>query len=206
MSTRLWTQVDIVKLWAQTLNMASTRDLIIRAATNLLDQGGPDAVTMRAIAEQIGMSHNAPYSHFKDKTTVLAAIAAKEFTKRETEWAEVAQGHKNFRDAIDSYIEWARRFPERFHLTYGRWDHVSNELQEASNATYQTYLRAVDRAQKDGTLPQGKTSRLAYVVLAFGNGVANLKLAGHFDQKDRENRIEELVDDFMSYLKATNGR
>jgi AcrR family transcriptional regulator len=186
--------------------MASTRDLIIRAATNLLDQGGPDAVTMRAIAEQIGMSHNAPYSHFKDKTTVLAAIAAREFNKRETEWAEVAQGKKNFRDGIDSYIEWARRFPERFYLTYGRWDHVSHELQQASSATYQTYLCAVDRAQKDGTLPQGKNSRLAYMILAFGNGIANLKLAGHFDQKGRENRIEELVDDFMSYLKTANRR
>jgi len=186
--------------------MANTRDLIIRAAAHLLDQGGPDAVTIRAIAEQIGMSHNATYSHFKDKTTILAAVAAKEFNKRETEWAQVAQGTRKFRDAIDSYIEWARRFPERFYLTYGRWDHVSNELQEASSATYQTYLRAVDRAQKDGTLPQGKNSRLAFMILAFGNGIANLKLAGHLDQKGRENRIEELVDDFMFYLKNANGR
>src|ERR1700761_2289451 len=105
--------------------MASTRDLIIRSAAALLDQGGPDAVTMRAIAKQIGMSHNAPYSHFKDKATVLAAVAAREFSKRETEWAEVALGKKPFRAGIDSYIEWARRFPERFHLTYGRWDQVS---------------------------------------------------------------------------------
>ena len=181
--------------------MASTRNLIIRAATNLLDKGGPDAVTMRAIAEQIGMSHNAPYSHFEDKVTVLAAIAAKEFNKRETEWSEVAQGNKNFRDGMDSYIEWARRFPERFYLTYGRWDHKSKELQEASSATYQTYLRAVDRAQKDEILPDGKNSRLAYMILAFGNGIANLQLAGHFDQKGREHRTEDLVDDFMSYLK-----
>jgi len=186
--------------------MASTRDLIIRAAASLLDQGGPEAVTMRAIAEQIGMSHNASYSHFKDKTTVLAAIAAREFGKREAEWEQVAQGNKNFRDGIDSYIEWARRYPERFHLTYGRWAHVSEELQEASSATYQTYLRAVDRAQKDGILPRGNTSRLGYLVLAFGNGIANLKLAGHLDQKGRENRIEELIDDFMSYLKTANGR
>lgn len=157
---------------------------------------------MRAIAEQIGMSHNASYSHFKDKITVLAAIAAKEFNKREVEWAAVADGKKKFRKALDSYIDWARRFPERFHLTYGRWGHVSTELQDASNATYQTYLRAVARAQKDGTLPSGKSSRLAYMILAFGNGIANLKLAGHFDQKGRENQIEDLVDDFMSYLKA----
>jgi AcrR family transcriptional regulator len=206
MSSRLRTQVDNVKLRMHIAGMASTRDLIIRAAAQLLDQGGPDAVTMRAIAGKISMSHNASYSHFRDKTAVLAAVAAREFKKRETEWAQVAQGNRSFRDGIDSYIEWARRFPERFHLTYGRWDEVSEELQEASTATYQTYLRAVDRAQKDGILPEGKTSRLAYLVLAFGNGIANLKLAGHFDQKGRENRIEDLVDDFMAYLKTANGR
>jgi AcrR family transcriptional regulator len=184
--------------------MASTRDLIIRAATNLLDRGGPDNVTMRAIAEKIGMSHNAPYSHFEDKNAVLAAIAANEFYKREAEWAAVARGAKEFRAAMDSYFEWARLFPERFHLVYGRWDHVNSELQEASNASYQTYLRAVDRAQQEGTLPKGKNSRLAYMILAFGHGIASLKLAGHFDQKGRENRIEDVVDDFMSYLKIAN--
>jgi AcrR family transcriptional regulator len=188
------------------MQMASTRDLIIRAAADLLDRGGPDAVTMRAIAERIGMSHNAPYSHFEDKTSVLAAIAAREFSKREAEWSEIAQGHKTFREGIDSYIAWARRFPERFHLTYGRWDRVNDELRDASASTYQTYLSAVERAQQGGDLPPGKSARLAYLILAFGNGTANLKLAGHFDQKGRENRVEELVDDFMSYLKTAGGR
>ena len=37
---------------------------LVAAAASLLDRGGESAVTIRAVAQAVGMSHNAPYKHF----------------------------------------------------------------------------------------------------------------------------------------------
>ena len=60
--------------------MTGTRDRLIEAAARLLDKGGPAAVTLRAVADRCGVSHNAPYKHFASKAELLAAIASRELT------------------------------------------------------------------------------------------------------------------------------
>ncbi|WP_250008081.1 TetR/AcrR family transcriptional regulator [Actinoplanes sp. M2I2] len=56
---------------------AATRRALIEAAAELLDEGGPDAVTLRAVGARAGVSRGAPYGHFPDKEHLLAAVATK---------------------------------------------------------------------------------------------------------------------------------
>ncbi|GAA2627981.1 TetR/AcrR family transcriptional regulator [Paractinoplanes durhamensis] len=56
---------------------AATRRALVDAAADLLDEGGPDAVTLRAVGARAGVSRGAPYGHFPDKEHLLAAVAAK---------------------------------------------------------------------------------------------------------------------------------
>jgi AcrR family transcriptional regulator len=46
----------------------TTDKKLILAATTLLDAGGEDAVTLRAVGHASGISHNAPYKHFKTRS------------------------------------------------------------------------------------------------------------------------------------------
>ena len=55
----------------------STRDSIVKAAAELLDEGGPSAVTFRAVGTRVGLSHNAAFKLFRDKESLLAAIVQK---------------------------------------------------------------------------------------------------------------------------------
>ncbi len=48
---------------------------LITAAIDLLDAGGPDAVTVRAVARQAGVAHSAPVNHFHDRAALLTAVA-----------------------------------------------------------------------------------------------------------------------------------
>ncbi|WP_059009974.1 TetR/AcrR family transcriptional regulator [Streptomyces specialis] len=52
-----------------------TEDAIVEAALRLLDRGGADAVSMRAIAAETGCAPNALYTYFPDKAAVLRAMA-----------------------------------------------------------------------------------------------------------------------------------
>ena len=51
----------------------------VRAALELLEAEGLEAVTLRGVAERAGVSRSAPYRHFSDKRALLAAAAEQGF-------------------------------------------------------------------------------------------------------------------------------
>jgi AcrR family transcriptional regulator len=55
---------------------AATRRSLLDAAAELLDAGGPEAVTLREVGARAGVSRGAPYRHFADKGELLTAVAA----------------------------------------------------------------------------------------------------------------------------------
>ena len=71
-----------------------TRDALVAAAAQLLDEGGPEAVTLREVGHRAGVSHNAPYKHFADKEALLAAVAARELDRRSSALAATAAGQR----------------------------------------------------------------------------------------------------------------
>ena len=54
---------------------ALTEDEILDAALSLLDDGGPDAASVRGIAARVGVAPNAVYTYFPDKAAVIKALA-----------------------------------------------------------------------------------------------------------------------------------
>jgi TetR/AcrR family tetracycline transcriptional repressor len=47
---------------------------ILDAALSLLDEGGPDAASVRGIAARVGVAPNAVYTYFPDKAAVVKAL------------------------------------------------------------------------------------------------------------------------------------
>ena len=52
---------------------------LLDAAVALIGEVGPQAFTLREVARRAGVSHNAPYRHFRDKDDLLAEVAAQGF-------------------------------------------------------------------------------------------------------------------------------
>jgi AcrR family transcriptional regulator len=53
---------------------ALTEDQILDAALTLLDEGGPDAASVRGIAAKVGVAPNGVYTYFPDKAAVVKAL------------------------------------------------------------------------------------------------------------------------------------
>lgn len=53
------------------------RDALVDAALRLARTGGPEAVVLRAVSREAGVSHNAAYRHFADHEDLLAAVSAR---------------------------------------------------------------------------------------------------------------------------------
>src|SRR5882757_8903601 len=55
------------------------RDALVQAALGEAEQGGPEAISLKALAKELGVSQPAPYRHFADREALLAAVTAEAF-------------------------------------------------------------------------------------------------------------------------------
>ncbi|MGW1027736.1 TetR/AcrR family transcriptional regulator [Streptomyces sp. NPDC002577] len=100
-----------------------TRRRIIEAATGLLERGGRDAVTTRAVADAAGLQPPALYRLFGDKEGLLDAVAEHGFTrflavKQQIEPAP-QDPVKELRDGWDTVVEFGLANPALYTLMYG---------------------------------------------------------------------------------------
>lgn len=176
----------------------STRESLIGAATALLDAGGPEGVTLREVGRLTGVSHNAPYKHFADKQSLLAAVAARELTH----YTALLTGEGDLAATMRSYVGRALRHPARFRLVYGPWTVDSIELTRAAEEAWVALLAMVNAAQEAHDLPAGPPDRQADLIRSVAHGAIELALAGHLAKADEPTTPEHLVDDFVALLRA----
>jgi len=128
----------------------NTRSRLVAVAAELLDRGGPAAVTLRDVGKRAGVSHNAPYKHFPSKEDLLAAIASGELERQAQAMSALYRGKRpleSLRALMHAYVRWAESYPQRFRLTFGAWTHDSEELGEAANRSRALLISIVEAAQ-----------------------------------------------------------
>ena len=62
-----------------TYHHGDLRDALVQAALQEAEHGGPEAISISALAKKLGVSQPAPYKHFTDRESLLAAVAAEAF-------------------------------------------------------------------------------------------------------------------------------
>ncbi|MBV8134194.1 MAG: TetR/AcrR family transcriptional regulator [Deltaproteobacteria bacterium] len=184
---------------------SDTRTLLVAAAAHLLDLGGPAAVTLREVGRRAGVSHNAPYKHFKSKEDLLAAIASRELDRQSRAMGAAASRTgrpiEKLRRLMHGYIRWARAYPQRFELTFGTWTRDSQELGAAASRSRARLIDLAHAAQRAGELPPGNPERIAYLMLSLAHGAVDLALAGHLSAKGKGAADPEmLIDDLFALL------
>ncbi len=62
-----------------TYHHGDLRDALVQAALAEAEQGGPEAISLKALAKKLGVSQPAPYRHFADREALLEAVTAEAF-------------------------------------------------------------------------------------------------------------------------------
>ncbi len=161
------------------------RQSLLQSATDIIREGGVDSLSMRKLADHVGVSRTAPYHHFKDKNALLCAIAEAGFKEHfegvsllPQQQPELDQ-HTLFEHYVLSYIRFADDNPETYDLMFGKeiWKlgQPSDSLKAVSRQCFQHWLDWIETLQAAGILTdQHPTLRVAQASWASLHGLCRL--------------------------------
>jgi len=165
-------------------DVADFRERLCEAAERLFAERGPDAVTMRQLAAELGVSPMTPYRYFEDKDDILAAVRANGFS-RFAEALETARASTTGARAVGSavgkaYVEFALSSPHAYKLMFDfNQPHADKypELMAAGQRAQKTMTAHVEDALKEG-LMAGDPQQIGLMFWAAIHGAVILELAG----------------------------
>lgn len=148
----------------------SRGDQIVVTALELLEELGPEGVTMRAIAERIGIRAPSLYKHVASKEQLEIAMTAAGLRA----WAEVAsaairEAADPLTSLADAYRRWALAHPHLYRLMTHR------PLPRAELPDGVEEAAAAPVLEVAGGDPDA-----ARALWAFAHGMASLEVAGRF--------------------------
>jgi len=167
------------------------REALLEAAIALIAEVGPMAFTLREVARRAGVSHNAPYRHFRDKEDLMNAVATEGYRELTEAMQEAARKHAGALEKLKyagmAYIDFALRRPEHFAIMFdaplsGAPHHESND---AAKAAFSTLVNLVKTAQQAGELAPGDPMEFAYLAWTMVHGVAKLAITGRLPYRKK---------------------
>jgi AcrR family transcriptional regulator len=169
------------------------RDLL-DTALELIAREGPSAVSLRALARRLGVSHAAPANHFPDKAALFTAIAVEGFG-RLAEAIEDGVGQlgpdatagQRFRAAGRAYTGFALAHPAHFAVMWQRdlLHQDDPELVAAGDTTFELLLGSVRDIQSEGWAAGRDPQAVAYLAWSVVHGLAALWLGGSLQRGQR---------------------
>lgn len=181
------------------------REQLCAAASHLFAQRGTDGVTMRALADLMGISPMKPYHYFRDKEEILAAAMERAFN-RFVAALEAAEKHEG---TVMERAMARRHAYVAFALAETDCYRVMFELPHPDTAKYPGLQAAMERAKAinrrgmdaliaSGIL-EGDPAVLGNVVWCALHGAVSAYIAGKLDSREE---LEAIVDVTMNGLYA----
>jgi|SRR5690348_16788382 AcrR family transcriptional regulator len=162
------------------------REALLQGALRVIAEFGPAAFTLREVARRAGVSHNAPYRHFRDKDALLAAVAAQGFRELTRAMRDAGERQSKALDRLKqsglAYVAFAIRRPEHFTVMFDSPVIACKdpEYLQASQEAFDTLVNYIRICQDQSQLPAGNTLERALYAWSLVHGIAKLAVAGRF--------------------------
>ncbi|CAN5516169.1 TetR/AcrR family transcriptional regulator [soil metagenome] len=177
-----------------TYHHGDLRETILQSAERAVRQGGPEAISLRALAREAGVTHTAPRHHFGDKRGVLTALAVQGYGELASRLRSAAV--EGFLEVGVAYVAFALDRPAHFQLLFrsdlvdpdnvelrGARSALSHDLTEASR-------QFAPNSPRDQTLLTSEVSAIELAAWSMAHGFATLALAGNLAPTQGEEMLD----------------
>ena len=159
------------------------RDEILDATTELLmETGHAKAVSIRGVAQRVGVTSPSIYLHFADKDALLDAVCARYFERLDEEMQRVAAGQTSTIEVLRAqglaYVRFARQTPELYRIaTMGEGNPGSDVDMTLASSAFVHMRTTIERLIEEGVYPPGDSTAAALELWTAAHGVAALLIA-----------------------------
>ena len=158
------------------------RRAVLDRAVQVIASEGTDALSLRALAADLGVSHTAPRHHFASRQGLLTAVATEGFVELRNRMAEIRDAGGSFRDIGVGYVQFALDRPAHFSVMFtpALLDPADPELDTARTAAFALLRQGVD----DLPSPAAGQDAAAAIIASWSlvHGLATLALSGNLDK------------------------
>ena len=183
------------------------RAACVQAGIRLVEDEGPDAVTIRGVARIAGVSHTAPLHHFRDRQELLDAVADRGFDllveRLDASLAPDVTPTESLRAYGRAYVDHAVAHRGLFTLMFRPTGEIQGE------ASYRRLIDLCAAAQAAGELPGDDPFRLALLLWSCVHGLAALYAtsnlgSGHVTGQPTDPGVgtDAVLDDLLGALAA----
>jgi AcrR family transcriptional regulator len=196
---------------ARPYHHGNLRESLLKTAIELIAEVGPAGFNLRELARRSGVSHNAPYRHFRDKNELLATVAAQGFRELNEAMLEAAASESTpigqLKRSGYAYIAFALRRPEHFAAMFDA-PAIDNDAacKEAGAAAFATLAGFIGLCQLAGQLPKGSTEYRALLAWSLVHGIAKLAIANRLPFRSRDQVLQfavSAIDAAIAALRQT---
>ena len=176
------------------------KNALIKAGVEILSKDGIEGLSLRKVAQRAGVSHNAPYSHFPDKQSLIAAISTEGFKQLYQELDTAVSTYTNdpkrqLQEGAWAYVQFAMSNTDTFKIMFSGVLEKEKEYPafvEISRNTFNRVLDIVRACQDAGILRGVPPEMMAISVWGQIHGIISLLLEGqishtvldHFSVRD----------------------
>jgi len=164
----------------------STPTRIFAAARDLFDKDGADGVSMRRIAEKVGITPMAIYKHYPDKEALLNALMLDGFAAWEArvEKLDAAEPLAWLDQMSEAYLDFAldepRRYEAAFLLKASAARRYPGDFLAGRSPVISRMMARIEQAKAQGLIDDTPTIDIAISLAALPQGLVDIYRAGRF--------------------------
>ncbi len=159
------------------------RDEILDATTDLLlETGHAKEVSIRSVAQRVGVTPPSIYLHFTDKDSLLDAVCARYFEKLDEEMQGAAASQHTAIDALRAqglaYVRFAVKTPELYRIaTMGEGRPGSDVDTMLNTSAFVNIRTTVEALMAEGVFAADDSTTLALELWTVAHGVAAMLIS-----------------------------
>jgi AcrR family transcriptional regulator len=176
-------------------------EALITSAIKLIRKHGPDNLSLRAVASDLGVSPSAAYHYFPDKDSLIHGVGDHLFAElaqmmekslEKFPGKNIKATKSRFREIGRAYFTWASKEPNLFRLLFGGFCSMDRGKSHKEDSSFKILEKTLDELVECGAMP--KKLRPYGEVLAWTSvqGAVTLILEGHLPKSSFDDLLDGL--------------